>query len=1086
MGYRLGLDMGSNSIGWCVLKLDAQERPCELLDAGVRLLTPNEEAGRDPQSKSSLASNRRAARSARRRRDRFLRRRKRVMALLIEGGLMPADAEARKALEPQDPYWLRSEALDRRLEPHEVGRAIFHLNQRRGFKSNRIADSDDSEKSAMKVGMRELEQRLTDEGMRTLGEFLASRHKRDRSGRRLKDGQSWSRPESVRFRPRSQGTKNLYDFYPTRELVRDELRKIWHAQQAHHPELTAELLGKLEYAIIEQRPLRKPPVGRCTLRPEASIVTSDGLEVDEGERAPKAHPLFQRFRILQDVCQLRVTRAGRGERHLTLGERDAIVGTLMSRSGNLVSFEAMRKAIKLPDDARFNYELAGRTGLQPDQTGAKLGAGKAIGKAWRSFSRERQIAVVERLLAVEDPQELTEWLCETLNIEEDLAERLSELRLPQGHGRFGRSILRDLIEVMETGGREAVDGDTGEIFQRPLSYDEAVDEISLHHSDLRPSRRGKLPYYGQALARHVIARPAAPEGSQEAIGRVPNPTVHIGLNQLRKIVNCLIDLYGPPQEIVIELARELKLNQERKEEEKRKNRDNKNRNDAIKGELAELGLADSHDARLRMRLFHELPAAQKVCVFSGETLSLSRLFDGSVEVEHILPHSATLDDSFMNKVLCTREMNRKKGRRAPADVWSGDILQKIVERAEQLFPRKAWRFQPDAMERFREDGDFLARQLTDTQHMSRLAQTYLQLVCDQVWASPGRLTAMLRAKWGLNALLPDHNYPDVKRPKNRRDHRHHAIDAFVVACTDRGLLNRIARASGQAEALELDRLFPKESFPEPFSGFRDALAARLETIVVSHKPDHGVPPDGREGVHATSGQLHEATAYGTVREEVDGNVYNLVTRKAIDALSPGEIKRVRDKGLREALLEVEKRADQQQVKLSEALSAFGQAQGIRRVRILKAEKSVRVIRHGGFEKAYVPGDNHRIEIFERPDGQWDGEGVAVFDANQPGFVPRWRERYPNARLVMRVHNGDLIEGDFGEGQRLMRVYRLEPSAKRIRLAGHQEAGSINDRHNDQNDPLRWVFGTYARLQEAGAHRVRVDPIGRVTLAEDRP
>ena len=498
--------------------------------------------------------------------------------------------------------------------------------------------------------------------------------------------------------------------------------------------------------------------------------------------------------------------------------------------------------------------------------------------------------------------------------------------------------------------------------------------------------------------------------------------------------------------------------------------------------MAKLGIADSHEARLRQRLFDELPPDERVCVFTGEPISQERLFDGTLEIEHILPHSRTLDDSFMNKVLCTREANRRKGHRAPSEAWSGDDLRTIFERAERTVPKKAWRFQPDAMDKFAAEGGFLARQLTDTQHMARLAKTYLEHVCDQVWAPPGRLTAMLRAKWGLNSLLPDHNYANTGQPKNRKDHRHHAIDAFVVACTDRGLLNRIAYASGQAEALDLDRLFPKDSFPEPYPGFRDDLGRTLDKLIVSHKPDHGLPPGSRDDPHVTSGQLHEATAYGLVEEEGDGKRYNLVTRKPVEALTEGEIARVRDAKLRNALRDVAENAKRGGQKLAEALAEFGRDSGIRRVRILKTEGSVRVVRHGNgkiFKKAYVPGDNHRVEIFELPDGSWAGEGVSVHDANQRGYQPAWRSHHPEARLVMRLHGGDLIQADFGNGQALYRVYRLEPSAKRVRLAAHNEAGSINDRHNDPDDPLRWTFGSYERLRQAGARQVRVDVLGRV-------
>jgi len=568
---------------------------------------------------------------------------------------------------------------------------------------------------------------------------------------------------------------------------------------------------------------------------------------------------------------------------------------------------------------------------------------------------------------------------------------------------------------------------------------------------------------------------------------VPNPTVHIGLNQIRKLINTLIDVYGKPTEISVELARELKLNKKRKDEIQRENRENEKKNldrrqrlEALK-ETHNLQVADTYDSRLRLRLFDELPADERVCVFTGTPISMERLFDASIEIEHVLPHSVTLDDSFANKVLCTREVNRIKANKSPAEKWSGDELQAIVERAERLFPRKAWRFQPDAMKRFEADGGFLARQLTDTQHMARMTRTYLEHVCDQVWGPPGRLTAMLRARWGLNDLLGDHNFSDVNQPKNRKDHRHHAIDAFVVACTDRGLLNRMARASGLAEDMNLDRLFPKGEFPEPYDGYRNELYESLQQVVVSHKPDHGIPPGAQGNSHVTSGQLHDETAYGLADDIVDGKRYNLVARKKIDTLNANMIDRVRDPELRSRLKTLATAAKQTGEDLTDALKAFGDANDIRRVRVLETRQSTRLVRHGdGYQKAYVPGDNQCCDIFELSDGSWSGEGITVFDANQPGYRPKWHNRFPDARLVMRVHNGDLVRADFGDGQKIYRVVRLEPSAKRIRLVAHSDAGSYQERHTNDADPFRWNFATYNRLKAASASRVRVDPIGRVS------
>jgi len=464
--YRLGLDLGTNSIGWCMIELDNNGSPCGVLDAGVRILSPNEEAGRDPQSKGSLAANRRAARAMRRRRDRFLRRQKRLMETLISAGLMPRDQIDRKALESLDPYEIRSKALDRPIPAQHIGRAIFHLNQRRGFKSNRIADADDNESSATKIGIAALKTALEAEGARTLGEFLSIRHEKGKP---------------VRFRPTAQGAKNLYDFYPARELVEAELDAIWAAQEPHHPSLTASLRERLKRIIIAQRPLKKPLVGRCTFRPDE-------------ERSSRALPLFQRYRILVETAALEIERPGLKARKLTLQERSALMA-LLSSQATTVTFDKMHKTLKLSDSASFNLERGGRKGLQPDLTASVLAkSGKkseSFGKSWRSLPVQRQTEIVERLMNEEREDVLIDWLQDEAGLSETAATLASNARLPQGHGHIGRSMLTDLVDVMESESVEdGIDTETGEVYPRPLTYDEAVKKLGLHHSDLRPEQQG--------------------------------------------------------------------------------------------------------------------------------------------------------------------------------------------------------------------------------------------------------------------------------------------------------------------------------------------------------------------------------------------------------------------------------------------------------------------------------------------------------------------------------------------------------------------------------------------------------------------
>ena len=434
------------------------------------------------------------------------------METLIGAGLMPVDRIVRKSLERLDPYALRKEALDRRLSPSEIGRALFHLNQRRGFKSNRIiSDSDHDERSSMKQGIKRLEVELESAGVRTLGELLAN-------------GRSGPGGGSVRFRPERKGSKNLYAFYPTRSMIESEVDAIWTSQRRWHSDLlTDELLRKIKHIIVDQRPLKPQVPGRCTL-------------FSEDERAPKAHPLFQRFRIFQDVGSLRV-REGLSERPLRLDERDHVVLALAScvgaGSGGIVPFERLRAHAGLLDGARLNSEGAAdrRKGFACDETSLKLRSKNAFDRVWDGLPHERRCAVVERLLEVQDEAGLCSWLRREFGLSPDAAEFVSGVRLPQGYGHLGLPALRGLVEVFEKESEAFVDSRTGEVWRRPLTYDEAVGRLGVHHSDFRPSARlERLPYYGEVLPRSVVAREVGSSRSQERRGRVSNPTVHIGLN----------------------------------------------------------------------------------------------------------------------------------------------------------------------------------------------------------------------------------------------------------------------------------------------------------------------------------------------------------------------------------------------------------------------------------------------------------------------------------------------------------------------------------------------------------------------------
>jgi CRISPR-associated endonuclease Csn1 len=233
MRYRLAVDLGSTSLGWALIRLNTDNQPCAVIKAGVRIFSD----GRNPKDGSSLAVTRREARAVRRRRDRLLKRKARMMRSLIEHNFFPKDEIQRKALETLDPYSLRAKGLDDALTPAEFGRALFHINQRRGFKSNRKIDKKDNDSGALKVAISNLRQAMISDGCRTVGEWL---HKRHQTGGSVRARYRQNRIESngkVKI-------EKSYDLYIDRAMIEAEFDALWRKQ--------AELRTRLEKSCMRE------------------------------------------------------------------------------------------------------------------------------------------------------------------------------------------------------------------------------------------------------------------------------------------------------------------------------------------------------------------------------------------------------------------------------------------------------------------------------------------------------------------------------------------------------------------------------------------------------------------------------------------------------------------------------------------------------------------------------------------------------------------------------------------------------------------------------------------------------------------
>ncbi len=636
-----------------------------------------------------------------------------------------------------------------------------------------------------------------------------------------------------------------------------------------------------------------------------------------------------------------------------------------------------------------------------------------------------------QLLTEEDENRLVRWLQEHTGVDEGRAETIANAALPEGYGSLSAKALGRILPTLRAD---------------VITYDKAVLAAGFdHHSNISHSATGEilpaLPFYGEYLQRHVGFGSGKPEDPPEKrFGKIANPTVHIGLNQVRTVVNALIQRYGHPSEVIVEVARDLKQSREQRKEDHERQAKNQKRNERLRAEAA--AVLECSPERVRQAdiqkliLWEELSfdPADRRCPYSGVQISKNMVLGDQVEIEHILPFSQTLDDSLNNKTVAMRQANRIKGNRSPWEARSDFAAQgwdygAILSRAEQMPRNKRYRFGEDGMQKWlREDKDFLARALNDTRYLSRVAREYLSLICPQgTRVIPGQMTAMLRGKFGLNDIL------GLDGEKNRNDHRHHAVDACVIAVTDQGMLQRFAQASASARERQLNRLV--EEMPLPWPNYRDHVARAVNHIWVSHKPDHG-----------HEGAMHNDTAYALL----GGGMVSV--HKIVEGVRQREI----------STLKVIEFAD------AKAIARHGQ------------------LPNGQSRpyKGYKGDSNYCIEIVRNDKGKWEGEVISTFDAyrlvRQHGVA---RLRHPSLSvsgkpLVMRLMLNDAVRLEVDGVLRTMRVVKLSGNGQVFMCDTHE--ANVDSRNRDKTDAFGYTSKMAGSFQKSQARRVTISPIGELS------
>ncbi len=1050
--YVLGLDLGVQSAGWAVMDADEKDRPISIRRSGVRCFDSG--VGSETEIASgkdeSANINRRQARLQRRQLWRRGRRLAKVFHVLQRAGLLPADAartpeqrhelilnldaELAKTFVPEAdrvaahllPYRLRCLALDQPLPPFAFGRALFHLAQRRGFLSNRkSAAKDDEEEGKVKAGIGELYQKMQEAGSRTLGEYFAGLD-----------------PEAEKQRIRKRWT--------ARQMYLDEFEKIGSAQSPHHANLTDEWKQRIHGAIFHQRPLKsqKGLIGMCELEPGCHC-------------APRASLEAQRFRYLQKVNDIEIARPdGIIEGGLSSEQRSKLIEALETHAER--TFDQVRTIVGLKtprgSDAKytFNLEAGGEKKLKGNATNTKLR--KVLDDDYDKFTPDQLARIIDDLLAYEKPDALARRLVKLYGITPDKAAQLADVMLEDGYASLSREALRKLLPLMEQGKRFAT----------------AKKEVYGEYA----GRKGLRDFLPPVL---------------DAVPDLRNPVVCRGLTELRKVVNALIHEYGKPMLVRVELARDLKRSRQQREDLTKQMRQNeKAREEAKRKILEKMGIENPKPGDvLKVLLADE---CNWECPYTGKAIGMESLLGRSsqFDIEHIIPFSRSLDNSFINKTLCDVRENRDiKQNRTPREAYATnetkwqDMIGRVKRFRGSAAHAKLRKFQQE-----KPDEDFAARQLQDTRYMSKLAAEYLGLLYGgqidadgrrRVQVSAGRITAYLRDEWGLNAILADGDADE----KNRADHRHHAVDAVVIALTDAPTVELLSHSAALAEERG-HRLFVQEEIKQPWPTFLDDVRKSINAVNISYRVNRRV-----------SGALHQETLYSKPYKATDGNgkeaEYRHV-RKPLQNMSADEVENIVDDAIRQLVKTKLKQigGEPKKVFADPANHPYLSAGDGRKIFIHKARirKPVAVIPLGSSNspRFAAPGSNHHMEILAILDEQgnekeWQGKIVSLFEAHQrvrAGEPVIQRDHGPNTKFKFSLAGGEHVEMEHQPGEaRLYRLLSISEKVLEFRLHTDARPATVVRKLSRAR-----ITRSPGKLLEAKARKVVVDPLGNILPAND--
>lgn len=1131
MKYKFGFDLGSTSLGWCVLGLDNDGNVISLEDMGVRIFPDGREADGE---KNSLASVRSQQKQSRIQFDRKIDRRQNLLACLQNNQLLPEDKDLLKYwLNPDagnkgktDPYFLRDKSTHEKVSLYELGRIFWSLSKHRGFqgkkdqniddkKENKIKDSDgkldETEKEVKDVNKRidVLRKDIKKNDCQTFGQYLWIRKQQG-----LKLGF-----KGLTKKDQLGDQKDFMDGFPSRQLYNEEFDFIWNKQTQFYPTiLTDKLKEELRDKIIYfQRCLKKKIPGMCK------------FEQTE-ERIAKCQSLYQKFRILQNINNLKYGPNNENkldneqkQKLFNLLNTPWIYGDILDSSGKKISFDVIRyhifgnHAINNVDFI-FNFEKDKKNGLLCNYTNIVMN--KILGELWNP--EDDNYEIIKKLTAYYESRFETEkYIKDVMNISDDaIIKKLLKIKLTSGFSELSKTAIEKLFPDMKKGQR----------------YDEVAEKIYGSHSVIKPFlKAGYNPL--KELPKYQKLFPESLSGD-----KISNITVHIALNQIRLVVNSLIKKYSLPEEIAIELARDLKMSKKELNNYK-KNQDQNELNNlkmrlAIKEAKADNGYEPTNLDIEKYKIWvnmapydfkngKEEKAQERIDLYDPnlekpKVISLIDALSSEYEIEHIIPRALGGDDTIFNKVLTNKKYNFSKLNKIPATYLSNALLDRAKKWAKMLddynlkkkykenseirkkkekefnFCSRSWRFESDALIHIQNLG-FKARDLNDTRYMSKLSRDYLSYICKgytkgkekgfrnpKVLANNGSLTSLFRSVWRINDVLPNDlknweiqkwqkdlvgekikenllsgpnslNYivgedadknnkkklkenldNDIKKElekidksefykikpkKDRTNHYHHALDAFVVACLTKSINNEINSMADYFE--EENEIYNKnhdeehqeslfqtrkrclknsDKFNMPFSKFnKNELQNKISNIIVSRKQkidklEQCLKSENPERVSYTS--VAKDTAYGLYNLEInDGKIKVYASKKKPEAKSLSSLVPV-----------FNKKHENYKTLRKEYIEAYSNWHKNTKDKEMK-EKLLSCITKDKIFKWLESDGNYAAEIYTSGKN-WNVESISNWWAFQRKGRFFWRDENPNAKFVMKLRIDDIVCATF--------------------------------------------------------------------------